>query len=194
MSSNKLLNEQQIGVINEYNDKKVEGYCAKCGNGLYEKHKKTLLTERGNLTDYLKSNIGYIPVISAHSPLNWDYRVLGMVTGQSTTGTGVISEFTSSFTDFFGAQSGRYNQKLKAGENMCFSQLRLQALDLGGNAIIATDIDYSEIGGSKGMLMVCMAGTAVRLANVDLLEKETAKIIERLTYANQRIKDLRRYG
>ena len=117
-----------------------------------------------------------------------------MVTGQSTTGTGVISEFTSSFTDFFGAQSGRYNQKLKAGENMCFSQLRLQALDLGGNAVIATDIDYSEIGGDKGMLMVCMAGTAIRLENVDILEKETSEIIEKLSYANNRLRDLRKYG
>lgn len=117
-----------------------------------------------------------------------------MVTGQSTTGTGVISEFTSSFTDFFGAQSGRYNQKLKAGENMCFNQLRLQTLDLSGNAVIATDIDYSEIGGGKGMLMVCMAGTAIQLTNVDILEIETAEIIEKLSYANRRIKELQKFG
>ena len=194
MSSTKLLTETQIGIINEYHDTKAEGYCTKCGNGLYDQHNRTLQTENGNLTNYLKNKIGNVPVISAHTPLNWEYKVLGMVTGQSTTGTGVISEFTSSFTDFFGAQSGRYNQKLKAGENMCFSQLRLQALDLGGNAVIATDIDYSEIGGDKGMLMVCMAGTAIRLENVDILEKETSEIIEKLSYANNRLRDLRKYG
>ena len=77
--------------------------------------------------------------------------------------SGVVSEFTSSFTDLFGVQSGRFNKKLKAGEDICFAQLRKQALDLGGNAVIATDIDYSEVGGGKGMLMVCMGGTAIKL-------------------------------
>jgi hypothetical protein len=37
---------------------------------------------------------------------------------------------------------------------------------LGGNAVIATDIDYAEVGGVRAMLMVCMAGTAVRLNNL----------------------------
>lgn len=190
----KLLPRIQTAIINEYREEKAENYCIKCGNDLYEKYINTLQTERGNLTNYLKAKIKHIPVISTHSPFNWDYKILGMVTGQSTTGTGVISEFTSSFTDFFGAQSGRYNQKLKAGENICFNQLRLQTLDMGGNAIIATDIDYSEIGGSKGMLMVCMAGTAIQLSNVDILEKETAEIMEKLFYTNKRIKELQKYG
>tara|TARA_R110002049_G_scaffold73897_1_gene190834 strand:+ start:2742 stop:3380 length:639 start_codon:yes stop_codon:yes gene_type:complete len=194
LSKTKILPESQTAIINEYREDKAVGYCTKCGNELFEKHNRTLQTERGNLTNYLKAKIKHIPVISTHSPFNWDYKILGMVTGQSTTGTGVISEFTSSFTDFFGAQSGRYNQKLKAGENMCFNQLRLQTLDLGGNAVIATDIDYSEIGGGKGMLMVCMAGTAIRLTNVDILEIETAEIIEKLYYANRRIKELQKFG
>ncbi|OWW23182.1 hypothetical protein B4Q04_21955 [Zobellia sp. OII3] len=193
-SNTKLLNDVQIKIINEYNDTKSDGYCTKCGNGLYDQHVKTMTAERNKLTKYFKDNIGAVPVISTHSPLNWDYKVLGMVTGQSTTGTGVISEFTSSFTDFFGAQSGRYNQKLKAGENMCFNQLRLQALDLGGNAVIATDIDYSEIGGSKGMLMVCMAGTAIQLNNVSILEKETSEIIEKLSSINEKHRRLMKYG
>ena len=39
-----------------------------------------------------------------------------------------------------------------------------------------------------------MAGTAIRLENVEILEKETADIIEKLSYANKRLKDLRKYG
>ncbi|SMC39538.1 heavy metal-binding domain-containing protein [Cellulophaga tyrosinoxydans] len=193
LSSTKLLTEIQIGIINEYNETRAEGYCTKCGSELFDQHNQTFQNEKSNLTNYMKSKIGNVPVISTHSPLNWEYRIIGMVTGQSTTGTGVISEFTSSFTDFFGAQSGRYNQKLKAGENMCFSQLRLQTLDLGGNAVIATDIDYSEVGGDKGMLMVCMAGTAIRLTNINILAKEQAEIIENLSYANKRLRELKKY-
>lgn len=193
MSSIKLLTKKETAIINEYGDKKADGYCSKCGKELYEKANSKFQSEKSDLTAYLRNKINNIPVISAHTPLNWDYRVLDMVTGQSTTGTGVISEFTSSVTDIFGSQSNRHNKKLKGGENMCFAQLRIQTLNLGGNAVIATDIDYSEIGAAKGMLMVCMAGTAIELNNTDILEIEKTEIIDKLTYSNNRLKELNKF-
>jgi len=194
MSSVKLLNSEKTSVINEYYDKKSDGYCSKCGKELYSKYKSELLTEKDKLTTKIQQLIKNLPVISTHSPLNWDYNILDMVTGQSTTGTGVISEFTSSFTDLFGAQSGRHNTKLKAGEDMCFTQLRKQTLDQGGNAVIATDIDYSELGASKGMIMVCMAGTAVKLNNSEVLGEEKAKLINELIKINDRLRHLGKYS
>ena len=101
--------------------------------------------------------------------------MVGMVTGQSITGTGIISEIASSFTDLFGMQSGKFGNKIKEGENICKAQLRLAAAHLGACAVIATDIDYSEVGGGKGMLMVCMSGTAIKLNNLDVLDSEAAK-------------------
>jgi hypothetical protein len=57
---------------------------------------------------------------------------------------------------------------------------------LGGNAVIAADVDYAEVGGGKGMLMVCMAGTAVKVLNpqevfegdVDRLEELQKAILD----------------
>lgn len=193
MSSVKILSKKDTAIINEYGEKKADGHCSKCGKELYEEANSKFQTEKNNLTAYLRNKINNIPVISTHTPLNWDYKVLDMVTGQSTTGTGVITEFTSSFTDLFGSQSNRHNQKLKGGENMCFAQLRIQTLNLGGNAVIATDIDYSEVGAAKGMLMVCMAGTAIKLNNTDILEKEKTEILDKLSYANQRLKELSKF-
>ena len=193
MSSTKLLDNDKTRIINEYHDQKSNGYCNKCGKELYDKYKSRLLDEKVKITNRLEKLISAIPVISTHSPLNWDYNILQMVTGQSTTGTGVISEFTSSFTDLFGAQSGRHNKKLKYGEDMCFAQLRKQALDIGGNAVIATDIDYSELGAGKGMIMVCMAGTAVKLTNSDVLGQQKAKQIDELVSINDRLRHLSQY-
>ncbi|TXD70978.1 heavy metal-binding domain-containing protein [Aequorivita lipolytica] len=183
----------QTAIINEYKEPKSDGYCSKCGKELYEKYSNQILFERRNIINELERLIILIPVISIHTPLNWDYEIIGMVTGQSTTGTGVITEFTSSFTDFFGAQSGRHNRKLKEGEDMCFIQLRKQALDLGANAVIATDIDYSEVGAGKGMLMVCMSGTAVKLNNIDVIGKGKGQLLQKLTEANDRFKFLSGY-
>ena len=193
MSSNYLYSKMQTAIINEYHDSKYEGYCSKCGKGLYEKYSNQVVAEIKNQTDQIQKLIVNIPVISVHTPLNWDYEVVGMVTGQSSTGTGVITEFTTSFTDFFGAQSGRHNEKLKAGEDMCFVQLRKQAMDLGANAVIATDIDYSEIGSGKGMLMVCMAGTAVKLKSIDVIGNGKSELLDKLQETADRLKWLLRY-
>lgn len=77
---------------------------------------------------------------------------------------------------------------------MCFAQLRKQAIDLGGNAVIATDIDYSEVGGEKGMLMVCMGGTAVKLKNCSILGDDRSRNIEVLTKYNERLKFLNTFN
>ncbi len=192
LKKNDLISINKTKVINEYIDEKSLAYCEKCGNKIYFKFKSKLENEKISIKNSLNDIINHIPVVTTHSPLNWNYKILEMVTGQSSTGTGFLTEFTSSFTDLFGTQSGRHNQKIKAGEEMCFAQLRKQALDLGGNAVIATDIDYSEIGSGKGILMVCMSGTAILLENTDILGstkenaiKEYHKLNSRLNYLNE---------
>lgn len=193
ISGTTLLSNKDTALINEYTASKAQGYCSNCGKSIYELAEEKFNIEKRELNDFLKTNISNIPVISINSPLNWDYKILGMVTGQSTTGTGVITEFTSSFTDLFGGQSNRHNQKLKEGEDLCFTQLRIQTLNMGGNAVIATDIDYSEVGSTKGMLMVCMAGTAVKINKMDIFEKEKIEIIENLMKINNRLKVINQF-
>jgi len=99
-------------------------------------------------------------------------HAIGIVTAQSTTGTGIWSDFTSFFTDTFGAQSTVYNEKIAAGERLCTETVRMKALNVNANAILGADIDYAEVGGDKAMLMVCMTGTAVRLKDPSILEED----------------------
>ncbi|MEI7585563.1 heavy metal-binding domain-containing protein [Runella sp.] len=193
-SYNEILSINKINIINEYHPKKAAAYCGKCGDELYKQYQSKSIEEKDKLSTDLQVLIEAVPVVSLHSPQGWNYDILGMVTGQSTTGTGVVSEFTSSFTDFFGMQSGSYNKKIKAGENLCFAQLRKQALDMGGNAVIGTDIDYSEVGGEKGMLMVCMAGTAIKIKNTESLGTERNLELEQLIKLYKRLKMLNRFN
>jgi uncharacterized protein YbjQ (UPF0145 family) len=104
------------------------------------------------------------------TPQDWKYETIELISAQTVTGTGVFTEIASNWTDFFGMESGKYNEILKSGEEKCKDILRTQALKLGGNAILGTDIDYSEAGAGKGMLMVCMAGTAVKITNLNELK------------------------
>ncbi|WBL42409.1 heavy metal-binding domain-containing protein [Algoriphagus halophytocola] len=156
--------------IQKYTDLDSESYCKKCSETIIPEAKRNFFTLKNEAESYIKNHIAIIPIITLHSPKDWDYTTLEIVSGQSVSGTGLISEIASNWTDFFGMQSGSFNKKLKEGEDLCKAQLRIQTLNLGGNAIIGTDIDYSEAGGGKGMLMVCMAGTAIKIRNLDSLK------------------------
>lgn len=164
--------------INEFSDAKSPGYCTKCFRPLLDEAVETYNLRKAKATETIKNLIDQIPIVTIQSPLNWDYEVIGMITSQSVTGTGLVAEIVSDWTDFFGKQSNTYNKKLREGEDRCKAQLRMEALNLGANAIIAADIDYSEAGGTKGMLMVCISGTAVRLKNLEVLGKEPSWFIE----------------
>jgi uncharacterized protein YbjQ (UPF0145 family) len=156
--------------INEFTENKSVSHCTKCYKPLLEEGKKNFFNLKNKCEETITQNLKYIPIITLHTPLNWDYEVIEMITSQSVTGTGLIAEIASDWTDFFGSQSNTYNKKIKEGEERCKNQLRVTALKIGANAIIGTDIDYSEAGGGKGMLMVCISGTAIRLKNPEVLK------------------------
>ena len=122
LGTNQLLMEGAVKIINSLDDQNAECYCNKCGDKLLTNATAQLKSKIGKLNEGLLLLSQHIPILSTHSPLNWDYDSIGIITGQSTTGTGVISDFTSGITDFFGAQSGAYNTKLAEGENKCFDQ------------------------------------------------------------------------
>ena len=161
--------------------------CQSCGGSQYY----TALRETEPLLDKTRNElISAIPVVSIHAPIHWDYDVISIVTAQSTTGTGVITEIASTWTDFFGLQSGFYNRKLRSGEELCFAGLRTAALNLGANAVIGCDIDYAEVGGVSSMIMVCMTGTAVRLKNHDIMGADFASTMERCKSAMEQLRRL----
>ncbi|MBK7959543.1 MAG: hypothetical protein IPK03_16540 [Bacteroidetes bacterium] len=99
-------------------DHTSERYCSKCF--LKEKAlaneiaKRELEKAKFELNEIFDSML----IASIHLPPNWKFSVIGLVTGQSTTGTGIISEIASSFTDTFGMQSTAFNEKLANGEKI----------------------------------------------------------------------------
>lgn len=137
-----------------------------------------------------------IPITTLQSPQDWKYKSIEMVSAQMVSGTGIISEIASNWTDFFGMDSGYYNEKIKSAEEKCKNILRAEVIKIVGNAILGTDIDYSEAGAGKGMLMVCMAGTAVKITNLDELDynkealEEITSLIKAIDETKLKIQEL----
>ena len=104
--------------------------------------------------------------ITTYPPdLGAKYEHCGLVTARAAIGTGPITELISSWTDFFGLESGTYNEKLRKGEQSCMMKLQQQAILHNANAIVGTHITYTELTRGHGMVLVCMTGTAIRLEN-----------------------------
>ena len=187
MSSNQLFAVDKVKIINEFTKSKGSTFCGKCGHSLLGEALDSALREKNRLENTVRNLVDKMPMASIQSPVNWDYEVIGLVTGQASTGTGVFSDVASSFTDVFGGQSGTINRKLRGGEVTCMSQLRIGALELGANAVLGVDIDYAEFGGDNSIVTVCMTGTAVKLKNVEILGEERTKILTTLTESIERI-------
>jgi uncharacterized protein YbjQ (UPF0145 family) len=163
-----LLLESKVNFINKHLKQEKGAYCTSCSKPLLSKIADTFRKEKAAIERRLQQIIHYIPVMTSPSPVKWDYEVLGMVSAQTTSGTGFATELSRSFNDFFGSGSQTTNRKIGRATNLCKADLRVQAVRQGGNAVISTDIDFNEIGsGSTNMLMVCMAGTAIRVTNME---------------------------
>lgn len=195
---NPLMAKGSMNVIKEYSEETEElpeKYCQSCGSDILNESIRKLRQEKNEIKDFIKNNISKMPIVTSDYVPDWTYRTLKIVTGQSTTGTGIFSEVGGDISDFFGVQSNSHNKKLKEGENKCFNEMRSKALKMGGNAIISTDIDYSEIGGSNNMLMVCAGGTAVNVEEIynhdDMSENENwLKIVKELKTKANRLNEL----
>ena len=89
---------------------------------------------------------------------------LGIVAGEVVLGTGFLSEFTSSFADFFGVQSGMFEEKLEMARHAAMDKLIKKSAALGGNAVIGIDIDYNMF--SNNVIGVIANGTSVVIRKI----------------------------
>jgi len=64
-------------------------------------------------------------------------------------GTGIFSEFTGEISDFFGARSTAFEEKLQLAKQTAFKKLKYKTFEKGGNAVIGIDLDYTEFSGNR---------------------------------------------
>lgn len=190
--SENLLPQSKVDFINKHLNENKEAYCSNCSYALLLIIANNFRKQKVEIENRLKQIIHVIPILTSPAPIKWEYEVLGMVTAQTTSGTGFATELSRSFNDFFGLTSNTTNQKIASATNLCKDDLRVQCVRQGGNAIISTNIDFNEVGsGSTNMLMVCMAGTAIWVNDMENFRtnlrdtiKEVIELIEQLDTIN----------
>lgn len=109
-------------------------------------------------------------LLSTTSSLDgWTVReYLGPVSAEVVIGTGLFTEFFSSWTDLFGMQSSSHESKLDQIKERALATIEYKALRLGANAVVGLRVDHDEISaGGKSLLMVTAMGTAIRAHRTD---------------------------
>jgi len=88
---------------------------------------------------------------------------LGIVTGEAIMGANVFRDMFAGLRDIVGGRSGAYEKELRKAREVAMQELEEAASELGADAVVGVDLDYEVLGGSNGMLMVSISGTAVKL-------------------------------
>jgi uncharacterized protein YbjQ (UPF0145 family) len=86
---------------------------------------------------------------------------LGIVSGEAILGANIFKDFFAGIRDIVGGRSAAYEEELRKAKDIAIQEMTAQALSMGGNAIVAVDLDYETIGTNGSMLMVSASGTAV---------------------------------
>lgn len=91
-------------------------------------------------------------------------RRLDIVTAEVVIGLHIFKDIATAFRDAFGGRSKVMQNGLRDARKIALDELRREAALLGADAVVAVDLDYSEISGiGKNMLFLVASGTAVTL-------------------------------
>ncbi|NKE37874.1 YbjQ family protein [Natronococcus sp. JC468] len=85
---------------------------------------------------------------------------LGVVSGEAIMGANVVSDIAAGIRDVVGGRSDSYEKKVEKGRTEALADIRMEAEELGADAVVGATFDYEEMG--EGMLWVNLSGTAVR--------------------------------
>jgi uncharacterized protein YbjQ (UPF0145 family) len=90
-----------------------------------------------------------------------------IITSECVYGMNIFKDIGAAITDVIGGRSNTAQSVLRDLRKTCLKELKLEAVTIGANAVIAVDLDYSEFsGGGKSMLFLVASGTAVTVESI----------------------------
>lgn len=90
-------------------------------------------------------------------------KEMQIITSECVFGMDVFDDILTSFSDFFGGRSKRSQNTLRELRDVCLTELKQEAFDMGADGVVGVRLDYQEFSGKgKSMLFLVASGTAVK--------------------------------
>jgi uncharacterized protein YbjQ (UPF0145 family) len=89
---------------------------------------------------------------------------LGVVNGEAIIGANILRDLFSSVRDTVGGRAGGYERALSGARDSAIEDMKAAAKEMGADGVVGIDFDYEVLGENNGMMMVCVSGTAVKMA------------------------------
>lgn len=99
---------------------------------------------------------------------------IDIITAECVYGMHFFKDIAAGARDIFGGRSKVTQNTLRDLRKTVLAELRKEAHEVGANAVVGVDLDYSEFTGGNAMLFVVASGTAVVIETNEAKEEEVA--------------------
>jgi uncharacterized protein YbjQ (UPF0145 family) len=116
----------------------------------------------------LKANIQQVLVTTEMQPDITIRQRLGIVSAEVAYGMNIFKDIFSSVRNIVGGRSEAIQKTMRDSREAVLFELKREAHALGANAVVAVDLDYTQIGDAGwSMVLVVATGTAVIVDEAD---------------------------
>ena len=139
--------------------------CQVCHSNLFDNGAAEETDETEEALKALHLRAGNIPVTTgfttAAGPIT---EQIDVITSECGYGINVFKNMPEDVKDIVGGRASAQQKVLRYLRQTCLDELRINAAEIDADAVIGVGLDYSEISGANGGLLVAIvSGTAVRL-------------------------------
>lgn len=149
--------------------------CNACGEENQDDILRCLCGAELPIAAHTQKPVPWKDVILTTAPTLAGYKIIktiDIITSECVRGINFFDDISSSITDTFGGRDITRQNQLRKARTSCLDELREEAHQLGGNAVIAVDFNYSELSGKgKSMLFLVASGTAVVIEDENQLQQ-----------------------
>ncbi len=116
--------------------------------------KRNFIIAENEVKHYLVSTSSYLEGYTID-------EYLGVVSGHVVVGPGFFSSFNATVADWTGSEADTYTDKLDSAQEVAQRRAILKSMQLGGNALIAIDIEHTTF--FRDLMGVVVTGTSVKV-------------------------------
>ena len=148
---------KKIGLFSE----SIGGVCEECSLRISHGQSGTRVNSPSHSSELSKA-IHAITLTTETAPNLKITKRIEIVTAECAFGMNIFKDLFAGVRDIVGGRSEAVQKTMRDSRKTVLYELKKEAYEVGANAVIAVDLDYTQLGaGGNMMVLVSASGTAV---------------------------------